>query len=796
MLYPICAFVGGVAVVQWFAVLPSPVATACVIIGLGACLKPARRIVRPVLISLLFLFIGIGWASYRFELMRYDQLDPNLDGAVVTLEGSVTGLPVVKDHYLSFDFAIREIELNGTVHDRPRLARLKWYGDHPTMVPGENWRLVAKLKRPRGLSNPGGFDYERYLFYQGIGATGIVRRDSRNTKTSVSNRHSIDRIRFRVRTAIGETHDDNPLTPILLALAVGDRSGLSSEHRFTMQSTGTGHLLSISGLHITLAAVLGWTLISLLWRTSGTLMHWYPAQQAAILGGIILGSFYAALAGFSVPTTRALVMLATAAIVMVLCRRTGLYNGLAIAAVAVLLIDPKSIGTAGFWMSFIAVMILFLVARRSQPLEGRALAGESTRSKLQAVTRPLRRLALLQCLLAIGLAPWSALFFGQIPIFSPLANLIAVPAFSFTVVPLTLAGVAGEILGISGFASKAWAVALWVLEPLWNALQWLAESARATIQIALAPWQFGLAALGVLVVVKARRGWQIATVLVLITLTVLVPGARPERGELWISVLDVGQGLSVVLQTRSATILYDTGARYRSGFDLGAAVVVPYLHRRGIGRVDLLLISHSDNDHAGGLAAITRSVEVESVISSDTEKISASEPCEEGQEWRFDEVTFRVLAPFRDQYASTNDRSCVLLVTSKRGSVLLTGDIEQASEAALVTRYGDRLKADLLLIPHHGSRTSSTEGLLQRVDPQWAVVSRGHGNGYGHPHADVIARYSKKGISVFDTGRDGAIEVRFGSREMSADRHRFSNRRIWRTSSESEPATSRRLMNQ
>ncbi len=725
----------GVLPFAWMAVLPSWWWLPVLWIG-GTGLLAARRWL-PVAGALVGLAVALGSAHARLA----HGLDPALEGRDITITGTVTGIPGDRGRRTRFRLAVHAAERDGQTVTVPAVVRLNWYGtDRPDIEPGMRWRLGVRLERARGFANPGTFDYALWLFREGIGATGYVRDPETARRLADATGPSLSAGRERLREHL------QPLMPagtgggILMALALGHREGIGTDDWDVLRATGTSHLVAISGLHIGIVALLGFQCGRMVWRLAGPLRRFgaRPIAQAWI--GLAAATAYAALAGFALPTVRALLMLTVALATIVLRRRARPAEGLATAAVAVLLFDPLAPLGASFWLSFGAVAaILYLVTGRVAP-----------------IARAQRWLG-LQLGITVALTPLLLGFFGQASLVAPLANLVAIPWISLVVVPVTLTGTAVAAVWpdcaqlLLGLADTA-------LTPLWGLLRacadWpLAEwhGARPTLSILL------LALAGVVLLIAPggvpARG---AGLLALLPLLFWHP-ARPDEGGVRLHVLDVGQGLAAVIRTREHTLVYDTGARFSARFDAGSAVVVPFLRARGVRRIDTLVLSHLDNDHAGGRDAVFTDLAPATVWSSAPHRLEReSRFCGRGRGWTWDGVAFRFLHPDSDDALTGNDASCVLRIDAPGGSLLLPGDIEATAEWRLLAR-GTELAADVVVAPHHGSLTSSTPAFVRAVDPEHVLYAVGYRNRWDFPRPEVVARWSP--AAGLGTDCAGAISV-------------------------------------
>jgi competence protein ComEC len=639
------------------------------------------------------------------------------------------------------------------------------------VLPGEHWQLAVRLKRPRGLVNPGGRDIERWLFVHGIAATGYVLSSADNRRSGPPGAAGLNGMRQWLSAAIAEHLPARPAGAIVAALAVGDRSRMSRAQWQALRATGTSHLVAISGLHIGLVAGLVYFLVVRLWSLAAAPALWLAAPQAAAVAALLAGFAYAGLAGFSLPTQRALVMLSVAMAALVLRRRVTPSSGLCLALAGVLLWEPFAVVSAGFWLSFGAVAAILL--------------GTSGRIRSGAVSRwrwLWCKWGQVQWLVAVGLLPVTLAWFFAYPLVAPLANMLAVPWAGCVLVPLVLAASVMLLLvpplGVALLQAAAWAVdALWWLVQGLAGLDWVLRPVAA-------PTGFGVVAACVgavlLIAPRALPGRVLGGLWMLPLL--LAPVARPQTGAYWLTLLDVGQGLAAVVRTRSHVLIYDTGPRYTAGFDAGRDVIVPYLRHRGIGHADLLIVSHGHNDHVGGARALLDAVPVTAISSNVDADWPGRHACRAGTHWSWDGVEFRILHPASDTAGDGNNSSCVLKVIGRGGRLLLPGDVEAAGEAALLERVPASLRAEVLVVPHHGGRSSSGDAFLDAVQPGMALVPVGYRNRYGFPHRQVLRRLSARGVRVFDTAQHGAISLRLdGEHGIQGPRlERSSDAHIWR----------------
>jgi competence protein ComEC len=735
----ILALVAGLLVLRFLPVLP-PFWLLAVLPVTGLMLLPFRSY--PVA---LFLF-GLTWACVSAQWALDDRLERQMDARTLWLQGQVVGLPEVGEGVVRF-------QLEQAVARRSKLParlRLAWYGG-PAVRAGETWRLAVRLKRPHGLVNPQAFDYEAWLLAQRIGATGTVKSGELIAPARGAGAWR-DRLRQQLLATPAHGRED-----ALTALVLGDDSGLSTADWQVLQNTGTVHLMVISGQHIGLLAALLYGLIAGLarWGLWPRSWPWLPCACAMALAGALA---YGLLAGFEVPVQRACVMVALVLLWRWRFRHLGVWLPLLVALLAVLLGEPLASLQPGFWLSFGAVMLLILI------FSGRLGAWPWWGTLLRA--QLAMAIGLLPLLLALGL-PVSAS--------GPLANLVAVPVVGLLVVPLALLGTL--LLPLPGVGAALLWIAGWVVDLLFSLLMQLAVWLPAWLPSALPFWAWLLVALGALVLLlPAALPMRSLGALLLLPL-LFSPQQRPEYGRAEVWMLDVGQGLAVLVRTQEHELLYDAGPRFGE-FDTGERVVLPSLRALDVRGLDLLLISHADNDHAGGAAAIKRGLPVRQVLSGEPDRLEPllqAEACVSGQHWQWDGVKFSL---WRWAGATDgNQASCVLLIEASGERLWLTGDIDGQTERALLNS-GLAMPAEWLLAPHHGSRSSSSAALLAQVRPKAALISRGAHNAFGHPHAEVVARYRALDARLYDTVEHGAVRIRLGAFEQAQGlRYRT---RFWR----------------
>ena len=748
MIISALAFLSGILLVQQFSVLPG-------VAGLFALLIVAVCLGWRHYWRLMMLVLGIIWAIVVADIRLADRLSEHLAGKAVPISGVVNNLPELHDEQTSFDFLIENTK-------DPLLKKIKltWYHPSQSIKAGQHWSLTVKLKPPHGSLNPGGFDYERWLFTEAVGATGYVKDEPQPVLLGQDSCwRSMTVCRQLISDQLEATITDSGL---LRALTIGDGNGITASQWDIFRKTGTTHLVVISGSHIGLVAGLVYFCVLKLWAWTGWL-RWSP-QRIAAIAAIVAGIFYAGLAGFSVPAQRAVVMLIVIMVAIIQQRCVRPYNTLAVALMAVLLFDPLAVLSPGFWLSFLAVaVIIYAVAGR---LGKSAYFIEAC--KINWVT-------------SIGLSPLLLWFFQQVSLCSPLANLIAVPVIGLLVVPLALLAVVMMFL-IPQLAKLLFLLLQGMLSVLIEILEKLAQWPSAVFIHPQPSYLALLLALPGLVLLMAPRGMPSRWLgMVLLLPMVFNEPEKMPTGAMKLTLLDVGQGLSVSVQTRDHWLIYDTGPKFSDESDSGSMVLVPYLREQGVSHLDSVIISHGDNDHIGGTVSLLHAIQTSQLLTSVPELLAefAPQKCQAGQSWIWDEVKFTVLAPSESLFASENNNSCVLKITNQQGSVLLTGDIEAQAESWLVQQYGEALKAELLIAPHHGSKTSSTMSFLDTVKPVDVFIPAGYRNRFGHPHRSVLARYHDINAHWFNTADSGAIIASFKNPVMSVATWRDINGKYW-----------------
>ena len=733
--------------------------------GIGLSRSRSSRGRGPVALTAMALLtaaIGFGWTGLRAAVFQADELQDALQGRDIRVVGVISAMPQRSDAGLRFRLTLESAQLDGQARRLPPALLLSWYNglggafEPGNLLPdlqlapadlraGERWQMSVRLKAPHGGSNPFGFDYELWLWEQGVQATGYVRagrRDEPPVRLEQTWQHPVEWARQRVRDAILERVTDRQQAGLIAALVVGDQNAIERSDWDVFRATGVAHLMSISGLHITMFAWGAVLLVGALWRRSTRLCLACPAPSAALIAGVLLAGAYALFSGWGVPSQRTICMLATVGLLKLYGRRWPWPQVWLLAMAVIVLVDPWALLQAGFWLSFVAVGVLFATDPGSQ-----AGASNGIRARILAMFHE-------QWVVTLALAPLSLLLFNQVSLVGLAANAMAIPWVTLLLTPLALSGV---------FWAPLWDLAAWAAAAMTVVLQGLASLPFASLSVAAAPLWAAVAGVvgGVLLVLPWP--WSLRTLgLPLLVPVLLWQAPRPELGQFDLLAADIGQGNALLVRTAAHSLVYDAGPRFSSESDAGNRVLVPLLRALGE-HVDTLVLSHRDTDHIGGAPAVLAAHPGAALLSSVENEhfLQALRPvrrCAAGQRWDWDAVQFEILHPQASDYETaqrSNAMSCVLRISNGVQTVLLTGDIEQPQEARLVAA-GAALRADVLLAPHHGSKTSSSSAFLDAVAPRMALVQSGYRNRFGHPADIVMERYRERGIRVIDSPRCGA----------------------------------------
>ncbi len=728
------------------------------------------------------LFWVLNWATNSLEQL----LPAELERKDFWVRGSIASLPELNRLNSQFIFKVEESCLkplascdfsNELLQDQ--LIQLSIYQEL-ALSPGQRWQFKVRLKRPHGFANPGGFDYEAWLWQKQIRASGYVRSDEANLLYEDKAGHSFISLRSQFRQKLDQLFPDEGLKHLNLikALSIGDRQGITDEEWSLFSATGTNHLMIISGMHVGFIVLMFYHLSKLSLKRIGRLALYLSIPRIAAFMAVIAAYFYAGMAGFALPAQRAFIMIAAFMLAQCCCRHSSVINSYWLALALVLMINPLSPVSSGFWLSFIAVAVLVFFVNQPDRQQSPGLI------KLVLMFRT-------QLFIFLGLLPFMLLFFQQSSISAPLINLVAIPFLTLLIVPLCLL-----ILLLSYFSTELVIYFSFCAERLLEFFLSMLELInqhwpQALLKLpALAFWQWLMLLLAISLMLLGLTGTKNFRFLILALIccipVLFVRGNKLDLNEFQLDVLDVGQGLALVIRTRQHVMLYDLGPAYSDSFNAGEGIVLPFLRSQNINHVDKVIVSHGDNDHSGGLSPVLLAYPAAEYLASDLKPFSSQHnysSCSEGQYWNWDGVDFEILHPDKesDNRYNSNNSSCVLLISNANHSVLLTGDIEAQVERRLL-RAGSNINAEILIAPHHGSKTSSHKRFIEAVSPDYVVFSSGYLNQFQHPHPDIVNLYTNSGTISLNTAETGTISWKIGMNEdlQEAVLYRQANKRFWR----------------
>jgi len=714
------------------------------------------------------LLVGVGLAGLHASHTLATQLPESWERRIVAITGTVDDLPEHEPRQTRFVFKVDDAPSQPEPL-RGRRLRVSWSDAdmalRGSVQAGQRWRLSVRLKAPRGLRNPGGSDAEKHAFARRIAANAQVRHPRNAVRLAEARGLQAWREGVSGRIAVAIKGDTSRF---IRALAIGDTRAISDEDWTLLRANGLTHLIAISGSHVGLVGGFFAMLVYGLWWLVPALGRVAPRQVAAAIAATAGAIAYTAAAGFAVPTVRTALMIAAVSLALGARRRVSPFDTLGLAVIAVLLYDPLSVLGAGFWLSFMGVAWLMWCL----PQGGR---------------QPVREFLSAQGVATVGLLPMAVLLFGQVSMAGPVANLVAVPWWSLVVVPLSLLGAALESLH-AGLGAWPLRTAAWFFDLSWPLFEWLGDSPLALWWVAESRWfalPMALLGAGWLLLPRGIPGKPLA---VLLWLPLLWPDRHlPAPGTAEVTVIDVGQGLSVMVRTARHTLLYDMGPAMRDGFDAGERAVLPVLRARGVRRIDHAVASHGDNDHAGGLESVRAAYPLPVLLGPEGVGLPGARDCVAGQHWTWDGVRFQFLHPTPYFPYLANDSSCVLRVEGRQGVLLLTGDIGDVIERELVRREPAALEADVVVVAHHGSESSSDPAFVAATRARHAIMSTGHGNLFRHPRPGIVQRWRDAGATVWDTARTGAITFRLGEAAPVPETRRQTHPRLWDAEQRLEP---------
>ena len=718
--------------------------------------------------ALTIISLGYLWATLIANHALNNRLLVEFEKKPLNLIVNIVDFPKGDESYASFTVEVVQAQYG----EQPALqanarVRLSCYQCNAVFDLGDQLNVDAVLRRPRGSQSWGAFDFEKYALSKNIAATGYIKNI--NNKVALTERThgrlQLIKARQRLKQHLQNNVDEQTAFAILSALAIGDRSAFTTDTWRLLRATGLSHVVSISGLHIGLIFLIFRFLARKILNQLCSLYLIIPANYLESFIALLFAAIYAAMAGFSLPTQRALIMLLIYCLHLLSPKKTNLISMLSLTVGFIMLVDPLAILSSSFWLSISAVLLIGLAQ----------------------LTRK-RSMVYFQCFLSLTMAPLAIAFFAEVSLISPLVNLIVVPLISFIVLPwLFFSFFLIELLPWLGQTSLS--LLSQSVQFFWQLLLQIEGAlAISSVQLFITPWLYLIIACVILVIVL----WSVLPnkrfILLLLLLTGFLEPNNKElsEGEFILTVLDVGQGLAIVIETPLGVSIFDTGNRYGET-DSAQQIIIPYLQQLGTKRLQSLIVSHIDSDHIGGLDTLLKNYPYNHLMISehvvfDLNKTIHQTKCQRGTIWQESGVSFEILAPNSQKNVkqlSRNNGSCVLLIKSPWGSVLLPGDIEREVEHQLVKRFDTELNVDVLVLAHHGSQTSSSPAFLQAAKPNIAIASSGYLSRHGHPHSKVVARVNKINANLLNTAVSGSIKIKFSETGLQTTEYRAKWRRFW-----------------
>jgi competence protein ComEC len=703
-------------------------------------------------VFIISFLIGFFWMAFYSFWVLSNNVQPQFLNKNIVISGTIADLPQSNEFRTKFLFEV----------DKPFKAKIKlsWYqkksAKKTQLKAGDKWQFLVKLKQNNGFQNPAGFDYEKWLFSQKINATGYVKKSPKNK--FLKSQVSLNSWRGNIRRSLIKVTQNLDYGGVLLALATGDRSQIKPNNWLLFTQTGTSHLSVVSGLHIGLIAGFFFLLFKWLWSRCEKWCLKIPNQIFGAFFAIFAALLYALIAGFSIPTQRAFIMVLMFFSHFIFRRYETNWTIYAYALILVLIINPLNILTVGFWLSFVMVFAILygLHLTKNKPW--------------------YQKILWIQVIISLAGLPLLIIFFQTLTLTSPLANIIAVPFVTLLVMPLLLVAI---VIYFLGFQSPfLFDLANQLLSYLMYFLNYLQQLDFNIIHIAQVenPFILFLSTIAILLLVGPKGLYLKRFSLFLLLPLFLLHNPKIAYGHFKVVLLDSGQGLASVLKTKNHILIFDTGFNSRTGFNIADSAITPYLYSQNLQKIDKVIISHLDNDHAGGLKPLLENFKVNEIITSQPQAITNSKRCYQGLNWSWDGVGFEFVHPTKDTKFKGNNASCVLKVSNKNHSILIIADIEKQAERELLNHK--KLKSDVVFMPHHGSLTSSTTQFIDKVSPSFALISTGFHNRFKHPNNEVVNRYQQRNIKVLDTQCVGAIEIIF-KEKIKLLQYRLTNQRYW-----------------
>jgi competence protein ComEC len=736
-----------------------------VMVVLSLVLWIMRKNRGPFFYMILAFVFGMAWTTwYAYSLLAW-QLPRGCEGTPLLVTGYIASLPEKDQWQQRFVFSMQNLRCQHYFNAHSTHIRLSWRNNNMPLHVGDEWQLLVKLKRIHSTQNPGAFDFEAWALQKGLRANGYVITNKDN-KLIAQHRflYPINHVREILQERILAQLPHSKTAPWLLALMIGERNNIASEDWQVLRNTGTNHLMAIAGLHIGMLAGFVHMLVSWLWRRFPSLLLHVPANQAGASVALMVAIIYSALAGFSLPTERACLMLLVFSAALLSRKKLNPWHVWSLALLVVLLFNPLSVLAESFWLSFCTIALI--------------IYGMRGRLAPQGIWWHWGR---VQWVIGFGLIPISLALFHECSLVSFVANSIAIPWLGFLILPFCLLADLDILISPNMAAWLLW-LADKSLTGLWVVLSWFSKQ-DFSIWLQVIPNHFilfvSVIAVLLLLLPAGLPGRWLGIVWILPLLFFRFD--KPKQGDVWLSLLDVGQGLAVVVQTKTHLLVYDAGPKFNENFDMGESVVLPYLHTQGIKKIDMLVVSHGDNDHIGGAAALQRALPIAALRTSVPDKLPSPQTtyCLAGMSWEWDQVRFSFLYPTLEDIDQGNDSSCVLLIEQHTQRILLTGDIEKLAETNLLSRVPEKLSADILIAPHHGSKTSGQKKFIYAVHPAYVLYATGYRNRYRFPHQSVVDTYEEIGSKQLETAKSGAIIFKLSRVIKEPALYRITNKRYW-----------------
>lgn len=717
------------------------------------------------LFKFIFLFfMGFFYLFWRSYLVLDWQLPKSLETKTITITGYVIDLPIQTEQQTSFIFLLKKINQKNI----STKIKLSWR-NAPLLHVGDQWQLNVRLKRIHALMNPGSNDYAAIAFLQAIRAKGYVFNSTENHFLNHSNWVSpLNQLRewmkYKIQASFLPTLQESGS---ILALAIGDRSLLTSAQWQIMRNTGTNHLMAIAGLHLGFIAGLFFWLGTKIWRQWPRACLTYPAEQMGAIFSLIIAGLYAALSGFALPAQRGYIMLLVFLIALILRRKLAAWQGYFLALWIVLLIDPLCVLSSSFWLSFISVALIIFAMRH-----------------IDLGKKRFFHLIYMQFVIALGLIPLTIVLFQQYTLLGFFANAISVPWVGFIILPLIFLSVLSAL-----FSVKIAGLFFWLADKNLIGLWWILNKisifpCAVVIQTEQNKIVVLFAVLGIILFLYFKKYFlKCSSLLFCFPLLFFSPNTL-KKGQVKLTVLDVGQGLATVVQTKQHILIFDAGPKFGKNYDIGESVVTPFLHILHVKKIDLLVLSHGDNDHVGGARALTKNFIVKKIQSGEPARLKFLPnvlSCWRGEQWQWDNVNFAFLFPEKNSLLKSNDHSCVLKITTQnKQSILLTGDIEKQAENFLL-HSSQSLATTILIAPHHGSKTSGLNAFIQAVHPEWVIFSIGYLNRFHFPHPDIVKKYQNLNAHIFSTEKSGALSFLLDAnqKEVRVTSYRATHQHFW-----------------